>query len=75
MEMFFLILHYGSSSINAMAVMPQPYPKEQCEKLAAGYAGMQGKCIPVPKSDINMCQGAIPNTNLAYSYPCTKIKE
>lgn len=52
MEMFFLILHYGSSSINAMAVMPQSYPKEQCEKLAAGYSGMQGKCIPAPVAKI-----------------------
>lgn len=50
-----------------MVIVPQPYPKEQCENIASGYAGMQGKCIPAPKpaSMCNMVYG-----NMAIPVPC-----
>lgn len=48
MEMYFLLLYFVNGMSIAPVVMPQAYSKEQCEKLASGYSGMQGKCIPVP---------------------------
>jgi len=41
MEMFFLVVKIGY----AIAVMPEKYTKEQCEKASKEY----GYCIPAPK--------------------------
>lgn len=48
MEMMFLILLINREGV----VIPQSYPKEQCEKIASGYetiaGSVRGFCIPAP---------------------------
>lgn len=49
MEMMYLIfgLSYGYGSV----VMPEKYPKDQCEKIAKEFevSSNRAKCVPAPK--------------------------
>ncbi len=60
MELMFLIIKLGYGSV----VIPEKYPKEQCEKLAAGYAGVSGYCIPAP---ILNCKTTVANGDGTYT--------
>lgn len=67
MEMFFLLLYFSNTF--APVVMPQPYSKEQCEKLSKEYISMRGICIPAPVyKPTSMCNMAV--GNVAFPVPC-----
>jgi len=68
MEFMFLIIKLGYGSV----VIPEKYPKEQCEKLAAGYNGASGYCIPAPA--LFNCRKVNP-LDLNSDYICSEKKQ